>query len=99
MKQPINEIKRMQQLAGLVKESQVNELIRFFDDEGNPIQDEEGKPGITVKPEKILYQKGDIKLIRTDKGDYAIETEAATYPNLDLETAANFYFKLTKGVR
>jgi hypothetical protein len=32
--------------------SYTNELIRFYDDDGNPIQDEEGKPGVVVKSQK-----------------------------------------------
>ena len=33
-------------------DSYTNELIRFYDDDGNPIQDEEGKPGVVVKSQK-----------------------------------------------
>jgi hypothetical protein len=32
--------------------SYIKELIRFYDDEGNPIHDEEGKPGVVVKSKK-----------------------------------------------
>lgn len=137
MKKQINEVKRFQKLAGVIKENEyygdslsevkkfiVNELNNLLNKLNSKFDFENNFSGKEAEPynlvadliekiqglnesqlnepspsEKIIKSEGDIELVRTDKGDYAVKTSTATYPDLDLDTAAHYYFKLTKGVR